>query len=125
MFEDEVSYEKELLNVGIDVLSHTMALTSNVLVFKRDNMYWDEGDKDFEDKYSAGLIQDITYAIHNLPRSIQRQDEDFILRELGSLYRIVEGVNFDSIPWRNKRFFTGYCSRVIKAVQPYVKVKSE
>ncbi|MBE7114449.1 hypothetical protein FT641_18480 [Bacillus paranthracis] len=125
MVEDEIKYEKELLNVGIAVLSHTMLLTSNVLVFKRENMYWDEGDTDFEDKYSAGLIQDITYAIHNLPRSIHQQDEDFILRELGSLYRIVGSVNFDSIPWRNKHFFTGYCSRIIKAVQPYVKVKGE
>lgn len=125
MFDDELRYEKELLNVGIDVLSHTMALTSNVLVFKRDNMYWAEGDTDFEDKYSAGLIQDITYAIHNLPRSIQQQNEDFILRELSSLYRIVEGVKFDSIPWRNKHFFTGYCLRVKKVVQPYVKLKSE
>lgn len=125
MFEDEVRYEKELLNVGIGVLSHTMALTSNVLVFKRDNMYWGEEDTDFEDKYSAGLIQDITYAIHNLPRSIQQQDEDFILRELGSLYRIVKSINQENIPWRNRHFFTGYCFRVIKAVHPYVKEENE
>lgn len=125
MHDTELKYVKDLLNVGIDVLSHTMALTSNVLVFKRDNMYWNEWDTDFEDKYSAGLIQDITYAIHNLPRSIHQQDEDFILRDLGSLYRIVKGIKQENIPWRNRHFFTGYCFRIIKAVHPYVKEENE
>ncbi|PGT89793.1 hypothetical protein [Bacillus thuringiensis] len=114
-------YEKEIYNVGSDVLMHTLTLARNVLFFTRpDSLQREKGDE-VKDWQASLYIQGITDAIHNVPRAIQVQDEDFLVREYQRLCLYMKDIDVKKVSDVNKTYFEVYGRRMERVLKPYVK----
>ncbi|WIY59022.1 hypothetical protein [Bacillus arachidis] len=110
--------QKSIYDISYEVLHETFVFIRNVSLFPID----EQNQNDFfskEDKYGAKCIQEITDAIHNVPHSIQQQNEKFLVFELRILQDFVTNIDLKKIATQNILHFSRYCMVIKDLLQQY------
>ncbi|MED1304094.1 hypothetical protein BK704_35215 [[Bacillus thuringiensis] serovar konkukian] len=108
--------QKSIYDIGYEVLHETLVFIRNTSVFPKDRY----NQMDFfqkKDSYGAKCIQEITDAIHNVPHSIQKQDEEFLVFELRILQDLVTNIDLEKIAAQNTSSFRRYCREIQNLLQ--------
>ncbi|EOQ04485.1 hypothetical protein [Bacillus cereus] len=87
--------EVKLREIGYKVLQETLILSRNVLFFP-------------EDTTGVKYVHEIIDAIHNIPNSIQNENEKFLDFELELLKDTLSKMDFESVLGQNIKFFKLY-----------------